>query len=188
MRVADISLIGWLHTIACTAALVLGAMNLLAAKGTAPHKRRGLGYTVSMVVATLLSLFIFRFDIPLVSGKAEGPGVFGLFHWLAIAALFFTLLGYFAASRQSRGLWAYTHPISMTLSYSLLVGGLINEVFARVDALRPLAFNTVNGRLAFGRDVQMTQFAAEVVTLIFLVVFCLKVWRHRGRRRTSSRP
>ncbi|MGH9715956.1 MAG: hypothetical protein ACRD4R_04405 [Candidatus Acidiferrales bacterium] len=136
-----------------------------------------------MVVAMVLSLFIFRFDIPLVSGKAEVPGVFGLFHWLAIAALFFTLLGYFAASRQSRGLWAYTHPISMTLSYSLLVGGLINELFARLDVLRPLAFVTVHGRAVFGsRGVQMTQFAADVVTLIVVILFCMKVRRYRRAR------
>jgi hypothetical protein len=54
MRIADISIIGWIHTIACIAAL-------------------------------------------------PGPGVFGLFHWFTVFALFFTLLGYFAASRQSRG-------------------------------------------------------------------------------------
>ncbi|MGH9687922.1 MAG: hypothetical protein ACRD5K_12610 [Candidatus Acidiferrales bacterium] len=180
MRVAGISLIGWLHTIACITALVLGAMNLVAATGTTPHKRRGTGYTAAMVVAMVLSLFIFRFDIPLAGGKTAGPGVFGLFHWLAIAALFFTLVGYYAASRQSRGLWAYTHPISMTLSYSLLVGGLMNELFARVDVLRPLAFITVHGKLVFGsRDVQMTQFAVDVATLIVVILFCVKVKRYR---------
>lgn len=187
MHIADISVIGWVHTIACVAALVLGAMNLVAAKGTSPHKRRGAGYVVAMVVAMGLSLLIYHFDIPLVRGAKPGPGVFGLFHWLTIAALFLTLLGYYAASRQGRGFWAYLHPIAMTLSYYLLVGGLINELFARLYILRPFAFTVVHGRLIFGsRAVGMTQFAAELATLIVLILFIAKVWRYRRRSRASA--
>ncbi|HVB86510.1 MAG TPA: hypothetical protein VNK23_07595 [Candidatus Dormibacteraeota bacterium] len=139
-----------------------------------------------------LSLFVYRFDIPLVHGEPQGRGVFGLFHWLAIATIFLVVAGYYAAFRQSDGVWAYTHPIAMTLSYSLLVGGLTNELFARVDVLRPLAYVAIHGRLVFGsRDVQMTQFAADVATTILLVWLCVKVRRyhkaHRAQAATARR-
>src|SRR5215469_144456 len=116
MHIADISIIGWIHTVGCIAALV----------------------------AMSLSLLIYRFDIPLVRGARPGPHVFGLFHWFTVFALFFVLLGYFASSRQGRGLWAYTHPVAMTLSYYLLIGDLINELFARVNVLRPYAVDIIN--------------------------------------------
>ncbi|HEV2421731.1 MAG TPA: hypothetical protein VGS59_08495 [Candidatus Acidoferrales bacterium] len=180
MRIADISIIGWIHTIGCIAALAFGAMNLVAAKGTPRHKFRGLGYTISMIVAMGLSLLIYRFDIPLVRGARPGPHVFGLFHWFTVFALLFTLLGYYAASRQSRGFWAYTHPVAMTLSYYLLIGGLINETFARVNILRPHAVDIINGKPVFpSHIVNMTHTANELAFLIILILFCVKVWRYR---------
>lgn len=180
MHIADISIIGWIHTIGCIAALVFGAMNLVASKGTPHHKFRGLSYTISMVVAMSLSLLIYRFDIPLVHGARPGHGVFGLFHWFTVFTLFFVLLGYYAASRQSRGFWAYTHPAAMTLSYYLLIGGLINETFARVNVLRPHAVDIINGKPVFpSHIVNATQITNELAFLIILILFCVKVWRHR---------
>lgn len=180
MRIADISIIGWIHTMGCIVALIFGAMNLVAAKGTPHHKFRGLGYTISMVVAMGLSLLIYRFDIPLVRGARPGHGVFGLFHWFTVFTLLFVLLGYYAASRQNRGFWAYTHPVAMTLSYYLLIGGLINEVFARVNVLRPHAFDIINGKPVFpSHIVNMTHIANEFAFLIILILFCVKVWRYR---------
>jgi uncharacterized membrane protein len=187
MYISGISLIGWIHTIACIAALLFGGSNIVAGKGTRPHKCRGSAYAVAMVIAMGLSFFIYRFDIPLVRGEKTGPGVFGLFHWFAVSALFFTVLGYYAASRQSRGFWAYAHPIAMTLSYYVLIGGLINELFARLNILRPLAFTLVNGQLVFGSIVVgMTQFAAEIATLILLILFIVKVWRYRRNRSSAT--
>jgi len=184
MHIADISIIGWIHTAGCIAALLFGAMNLVAAKGTPNHKFRGSAYTISMLVAMSLSLLIYRFDIPLVRGVRQGPHVFGLFHWFTVFALFFTLLGYFAASRQSRGFWAYTHPVAMTLSYYLLIGGLINELFARVNLLRPHAVDIINGKAVFpSHIVNATHIANELAFLIILILFCVKVWRYR---RSSS--
>ena len=180
MHLSGISPIGWIHTIACISALLFGAMNLVAAKGTPRHKFRGLGYTLSMVVAMGLSLFIYRFDIPLDRAARAGPGVFGLFHCFTVFALFFTLLGYYASSRQGRGFWAYTHPVAMTLSYYLLIGGLINELFARVNLLRPYSFDVINDKPVFpSHIVQMTHFANELAFLIVLILFCVKVWRYR---------
>jgi uncharacterized membrane protein len=187
MHIAGISVLGWFHTVVCVVALVLGAMNLVAVKGTPPHKRRGTAYVVAMVASMVPVMVIYRFDIPFGRGRTSGSGAFGLFHWLAVAALFFTLLGYYAASRQSRGFWAYTHPIAMTLSYYLLVGGLINELFARLDILRPLAFATVNGKPVFpSRVVRTTQFAIELATLFVLILFSVKVWRYRRSRHSAT--
>jgi uncharacterized membrane protein len=187
MRLAGISVIGWIHTVACIAALVLGAMNLVATKGTRRHKLRGSAYAASMIVAMGLSLAIYRFDIPMARGRLAGPGVFGLFHWLAVATIFFTLLGYYAASRQGRGFWAYMHPIAMTVSYYLLIGGLINELFARVNALRPFAYTMVYGKPTFGsRAVGLTQFAATLAAAFILILFSIKVWRYRRGRAASS--
>jgi uncharacterized membrane protein len=188
MQITDISIIGWIHTIACIAALAFGPWNIVATKGTPHHKLRGSLYAASMVIAMGLSFFIYRFDIPLVRGEKTGPGVFGLFHWFAISALFFTLLGYYASSRQRKGFWAYTHPVAMTLSYYLLIGGLINELFARLNILRPFAFTLINGKLVFGTMVVgMTQFAAEIVTVILLIIFCVKVWRYRRNHSMATR-
>jgi uncharacterized membrane protein len=180
MHISDVSIIGWIHTIGCIAALVFGAINLAAAKGTPRHKLRGTGYAASMVVAMGLSLFIYHFDVPIVRGARPGPGTFGLFHWFTVFALVFTLLGYYAASRQSRGVWAYTHPVAMTLSYYLLIGGLINELFARVNILRPYAVDIINGRPVFpSHTLQMTHIANEMAFVIILILFCVKVWRYR---------
>jgi hypothetical protein len=180
MHIADISVIGWFHTIACVVALFLGGWNIVAGKGTPPHKGRGTGYVVSMVVAMGLSLAIDRFDIPLVRSRVPGPGVFGLFHWLAVAAIFFTLLGYYAASHQTRAFWAYTHPISMTLSYYLLLNGLISELFSRVSILRPFEFTVIRGKPVFGSHVlRLTQSTVEIGVLLLLILFSGKVWRYR---------
>lgn len=180
MRVAGISIVGWIHTIGCIAALGFGAVNLLAAKGTPRHARRGTGYVVSMVVAMGLSLFIHRFDIPLARGAQPGPSVFGLFHWFTVFALLFTLLGYYAASHQSRAFGAYTHPVAMTLSYYLLLAGLINELFVRVNILRPYAFDMINGKPVFpSHTVRMTHISSDFAFVIILILFCIKVWRYR---------
>jgi hypothetical protein len=73
----------------------------------------------------------------------------------------------------------------MTLSYYLLFGGLINEAFARIDMLRPLALTMVHGRPQFGSAVVgMTQTVAMFATLGLLILFTIKVWlfRHRARQ------
>ena len=188
MHISDVSLIGWFHTIACIAALVFGGWNIVAVKGTASHRLRGTGYAVTMVVAMGLSFGIYRFDIPLVRGAKSAAGVFGFFHWLSVAAIVLTVLGYYAASRQQRGFWAYTHPIAMTVSYYLLVGGLINELFARLSILRPFAFTVINGQRVFGttRAIQMTHLANELAAFLLLILFTAKVWRYRRHKRTAT--
>ncbi|HET7585182.1 MAG TPA: DUF2306 domain-containing protein [Gemmatimonadaceae bacterium] len=188
MRLAGISVVGWMHTLACTLALFLGAVNIVAVKGSASHKRRGWAYVVSMVVANALTLFIYHFDLPLTATQHPGPGIFGFFHALAVAALLLTLAGAYASTRQERALWAYAHPTFMILSYYVLLGGLVNELFARVEALRPYAVTVVDGRQTFGSPVLgMTQSAVMLATFLMLVLFAVKVWRYRRTARSVAR-
>jgi hypothetical protein len=180
MRVAGISIIGWIHTVACIAALGFGAMNLVAAKGTSRHALRGAGYAASMIVAMALSLFMYRFDFPLARGSQPEAGIFGLAHWFTVFALSFTLLGWYAASHKSRAFGAYAHPVAMTLSYYLLIGGLINELFVRVNILRPYAFDVINGKPVFpSHTVRMTHIFNDFTFVTILILFCVRVWRYR---------
>ena len=186
MYMSGVSLIGWIHTIACMAALVLGAWNIMAAKGTAAHKRCGTGYVATMVIAMTTSLAVYRFDLPVVASKHPTSNGFGIFHWLSVATLALTLTGYYAASRQQRGFWAYAHPVAMVLGYYLLTGGLINELFVRVNVLRPFAFVVVNGQTTFRSTLveKLTHRVNELTTLFLLVLFVVKVWRYR--RQTTA--
>jgi uncharacterized membrane protein len=188
MHMSEVSVIGWIHTIACMAALVFGAWNIVAEKGTPSHKFCGKGYVATIVVAMVLSFGVYRFDLPVVHRPSSAVGGFGTFHWLSVATLVLTLIGYYAASRQRRGFWAYTHPVAMTLSYYLLIGGLINELFVRVNVLRPFAFVVINGRPIFGstRAVEMTHHANELATLVLLILFLVKVWRYRRQGNSSA--
>jgi hypothetical protein len=134
-----------------------------------------------MVVANLLVFVIYDFDIDFASGRA-GAGIFGFFHYLAISALVFTAIGWFAAYRQRYGVWAYVHPISMTLGYYVLIGGLINEAFARIDALRPLSYTMTEQGPRFGSVATgMTQSAAMLATLLLIILFIVRVGLRRRK-------
>jgi uncharacterized membrane protein len=188
MHMSEVTLIGWIHTVASMAAIVFGAWNIVAVKGGGSHKSRGNWYAATMVVAMVLSLGVYRFDLPVVPRPNSAIGGFGIFHWLAVAALVLTVIGYYSASRQARGFWAYGHPVAMTLSYYLLIGGLINELFVRVNVLRPFAFIVVHGKPVFGttRAVEMTHHANELATLFLLILFVVKVWRYRHHRNSTA--
>lgn len=189
MRIEDIGLLGWVHGLACVSALLLGTWNILVFDRGANHRLRGLIYSWSMVIANLLVFAIYDFDIDFAAGSA-GPNIFGFFHWLAVAALAFTGIGWFAAYRQRHGVWAYIHPIAMTLGYYILVGGLINEAFARVDMLRPLAYTMTDAGPRFGSRISgMTQGVAMLATLLLIVLFVVRVaLRRHKRKRTRITP
>jgi len=140
MLISNISLIGWLHTLACLIALATGAYVLTARKGTRLHRRLGWWYAGSMLVLNLSVMVIYRFDI--VPGRVPqvGAGHFGIFHWFAVIALASVAVAIFAALRQRRSaVWAHVHAQAMLGSYYGLIGGLINEMFARILPLRDLA-------------------------------------------------
>jgi uncharacterized membrane protein len=140
MLIAQVTLIGWLHTIACLIALPAGAYVLAGRKGTQRHRTVGWWYIAAMVVLNVSVFFVYKFDI--IPGRTSrfGPGIFGMFHWFAVAALASVALATFSATRQ-RGstLWSHVHAQSILGSYYGLTGGLINEMFARIVALRTLA-------------------------------------------------
>ena len=189
MLMSNVSLIGWLHTLACTFALIAGGWNIATPKGTKLHRRVGWVYVAAMLAANISAFGVYHFDIARFRPFTAGPGVFGLFHWEAVTTLVFLLLAVYAAPRQNRALWAYTHPLAILATYYMLLGGLINELFVRVPVLR--AFAQSHGGVGFGRSpvIGMTQSAALLWFLVAIVYFIIKValYRH-GMRRAVSAP
>lgn len=150
------SLVGWFHTAACVAALILGGALIVARKGTPRHRRWGDAYVAAIVFASLSSLTIYS------------RHTFTFAHGFAIMALV-TSLGGFALGRWhgKGGLWTYGHLTLMLLSYYVLIGGGVNEVFLRVAALKP--FITP----AFTPVVGLTHLAVMVTFLALIVAFSL---------------
>jgi uncharacterized membrane protein len=124
----DLSVLGWIHTIACVVALALGGLNLARRKGTNIHRRVGQWYLWSILIVGVTSLGIYsqnRFFFP---------------HWLAVATIALAGLAYlFAHFRWPAKLWLRGHITSTVLTYYLLLGGGVNEAFLRIDGLRQLS-------------------------------------------------
>jgi len=158
-------LIGWLHTLLSLLAIVFGAINLGARKGTARHRRIGRLYVVAMLAVCVTSLLIYRYNR------------FFFPHVLAIVSMACVLLAYCASHfhRPRRG-WIYYHLTLITLSYYFLVSGGLNEAFVHIDVLRALR-----------DDGSTTQGTANMVLLIlFLALVGRSAFRvHRAK---SGRP
>jgi len=188
MHIADVGFIGWIHGLGCVLALALGAWNIVIFDRGKWHRLRGQIYTGAMIVTNLLVFAIYDFDMDFAAGRA-GPGIFGFFHWLAVSAIVFTAVGWFASQRQRHGVWAYVHPIAMLLSYYVLAGGLVNEMFARIDVLREMAYMVVDGQRRFGsRIVGLSQFAVMVATFLLIVLFTVRVALRRRKRKHRGAP
>jgi uncharacterized membrane protein len=167
MRWTDLSAIGYVHTLTCVMALVIGAFIIFGRKGTALHRRVGRWYVGAMVVANLSAFGIIRAGLD-------------VFHGVAAATLLVLALGFVAASRQKVAAWAYLHPLGMIASYYSLVGGAINEAFARIDLLRSAALSSSPGAgLLHTRLVGTTHRVNMLVFLTLLVVFLAQVARRR---------
>jgi uncharacterized membrane protein len=187
MLIANISLIGWLHTIACLIALPAGAYVLAARKGTSTHRLWGWWYVGAMVALNLSAFFIYRFDI--VPGRGVGPGRFGIFHWSAVAALASVVIAVFAAIRQRRNVvWAHVHAQAMLGSYYGLIGGLINEMFARIAPLRALALQLTPGAGNITRTalVGMVQGGAMLAWFALAALFFLQVAKMHRRHDSNA--
>jgi hypothetical protein len=99
---------------------------------------------------------------------------------VAPPTLVVVVVGFVAASRQKVAAWAYLHPLGMIASYYSLVGGAINEAFARIDALRSAALSSSPGAgLLHTRLVGTTHSVNMLVFLTLLMVFLTQVARHR---------
>ena len=168
MRLMDISILGWIHTIACIVALPGGLAVLALRKGTPRHRRWGKAYVVAMVIGSVTSLGLYA---PIAGIE---PG-FNRFHWLALATLAALAVAYVGARRQHKALWAYLHPAGMVISYYMLIGALINEALARADLLQVYAGTRVAG---------LTQAANMMLFLGVLGYFAVRV----AVRRTRQRP
>jgi len=183
MPISDITPLGWIHTAACMVALVVGAIQLGSRKGTVRHAWRGNVYFWSMVIANVTTLFLYSVDVVIRPGQKPliGP-YFGVFHWLAMFTLLLVLLGRVSANRQ-KAFFAYGHPVFMILSYWLLVGGGINEAFARIDWLQALALSVSPGAktLAEYKLAIWFQNANHLIALIALVAAIVGVRRLRRK-------
>jgi uncharacterized membrane protein len=163
----DLFPLGWVHFAASLAALAVGMLVLLRPKGTPVHKRRGRVYALTVLVTSLTALGIYR------------RGIFFFPHWLAIAALIVTTLGVLAAHfKTPQKAWLHLHLTCLLTSLYILVGGGVNEMFLRVDALRRLA-PTLNAPV-----VGLTHLAVIIVFLALTGCFNVVVLRRsRGGRR-----
>ena len=124
----DLLPIGWVHLGASFLALAAGTLVLLQPKGTPLHKWRGRLYALSLLVTNFTALGIYR------------RNVFFFPHWLAIAALVLMTAGVLAAHfKKPRRGWLHWHLTCQLGSLYILVGGGVNEVFLRIDALHQLA-------------------------------------------------
>jgi len=150
----DLYPVGWLHTLASVIALIAGAVVLVRPKGTPVHRLRGRIYVAALVVTCITSFAIYR------QGKFWFP------HWTGVASLVIVGMGFaFAYFKQPRG-WMHLHLTCMVASYYMLIGGGVNEVFVRVDALRRIVPDALNSPL-----VGLTHFAVMVLFTILIGYF-----------------
>ena len=146
----NLSLLGWVHTVACVVAMLAFVPVMLARKGSQPHRRAGRVYSVAYVALCLTSLGIYslqRFWFP---------------HWFAVGGLAVLGVGYLAARLKPRG-WRYIHLTAMLLSAYNLFGGAVNEAYLRIRPLRELA----GGDIGASPIVGMTH---GVIMLVFVVL------------------
>ena len=159
--------LGSAHTATAVAAMLIGGLVLLTAKGTARHRWLGWAYVTSMVLLNVSALFIYRLF-----------GRFGPFHAGAVFSLLTVVLGAFAAVQVRRYRAEHRaadraraldrHYMWMTWSYVGLLAAAVSEVATRVPILRPRAGHGV----LFG----------VTVAVVSLVVFVLGARVIRGRK------
>ena len=188
MTVGNISLIGWFHTLFCFVAMFAGARNLIAEKGTPAHRYAGQWYVASMVLLNVSALFIYRVSPSVNSIAGARLDRFGYFHWLAVFTLAVIAFGYFASRRQSRGVFAYAHPAAMVVSYYLLIGGAVNEVFAHITSLKPYGYVRLahSHTLVPGPAVQITHMTVLLLSFGLLCWFMARVASYRARVRSPA--
>ena len=126
----DLLPLGWVHLIASLIAVGLGAVIIVRGKGTPTHRRWGRIYVLAVLATSITALGIYRL------------GVFFFAHWFGVAVLIVIVLGVMAAHFKipQKG-WTQLHLTCMLLSFYILIGGGVNEVFLRVAILRRLVRN-----------------------------------------------
>lgn len=112
--------LGLVHLLVALGVLAFGSAVILSRKGTRLHRWLGRAYVLLMVVLNGTALMIY-----------ELFGGFGPFHWMALASLLVTLVGYLPARSKPAG-WMPRHAYFMTGSYVGLVAATVAEVASRV--------------------------------------------------------
>jgi uncharacterized membrane protein len=168
MLIAHISFIGWLHAIACLIAIPTGAYVLATRKGTKHHRVWGWWYVGAMLTLNVSAFFIYKFDIIPGNPPRLGSGTFGIFHWFAVATFLAVAIATFSALRQRGSVfWSHVHAQSILFSYFMLMGGLINEMFARIVVLRQLALS-LSPQAANITQTVLLQAVQNLSTLLWL--------------------
>lgn len=168
----DLVPLGWFHSIACLIALAAGAYGFNTRKGSPRHILTGRVYMVSMIALNLSALGVYRL------------GVFFFPHVLAIVTLVVIAIGWAAArTHWPRPLWKHIHLSTMIASYYLLIGGGVNEVFLRIDAVRDILNE---------QGPQLLGQTHGVVMLVFLILLlgwnAVEIARSLSRRRSRLKP
>lgn len=122
--------ISWIHVVSASLSLIIGPLIFFKNKGTKQHKKIGRWYFYLMLVNNITALLIYN-----AFGKFFFP------HWLAVATLIVIILGFAMTRFKSFKHWMSFHLTCMIVSYYMLIGGAINEMFLHIPSLRPLLFN-----------------------------------------------
>ena len=106
------------------AALALGTVNALRAKGTPLHRLIGHGYYLSMLGLNGTAFGIYDFF-----------GSFGLFHWFAVLSLCTTIGAIIPVALKRPRSWRYVHGYCMMYSYLGLLSATAAEIVVRIPPL-----------------------------------------------------
>lgn len=171
----DLNLVplGWIHSLACLAALGLGAWVFATPKGTPAHRRLGRAYLIAQLALNLSALGVYRL------------GVFFFPHVLALITLGLIAVGWLAARlHQPRPVWRYVHLSAMILSYYLLIGGGVNEVYLRIGVLRD--YVSVNGGQVIGQTHGLVMLGFLILLLGWNAVELARALLRRRRRGVAA--
>lgn len=169
----NLTLVGWVHTVACLVAMLAFVPVMLARKGSLRHRRSGRVYAAAYVGVCVTSLGIY------------GQQRFWFPHWLAIGGFGVLLIGYLAVRFKPRA-WRYIHLGAMLLSAYNLFGGAVNEAYLRVRPLRTLAGDNILSAPIVG----MTH-GVVMLVFVFLIggyVAASMVGQARPRRPAAPSP
>lgn len=116
------STLGWVHLVFALVALAAGTAVILIRKGTRWHRTLGHVYLTCMLAVNITALFIYiKF------------GVFGPFHWMAIASLLTLLVGMVPVfTRRPKNGWLRLHAGFISGSYVGLVAAAGAETAVRL--------------------------------------------------------